>query len=64
MPGVDGPICVAAGTSQVPVEGGVLDMDGHRFLDSPGMAVYFLMYYIKVVWIHWMASGGAVQVDG
>ena len=48
----------------VPIEGRVLDMDEHGFLDGPGMAVYFLVHYVKAVWVHWMACGGAVQVDG
>ena len=42
MPEGGGPIYEVAGISKVPVEGWVLHMDEHSFLDGPGMAVYLL----------------------
>ena len=39
-------------------------MDEHSFLDGPGMAVYLFVYYIELLWIHWVSCGGAVKVDG
>ena len=35
--------------SKVSVERGVLYMDEHSLLDGPGMAVDFLVHYIKLV---------------
>ena len=35
-------------------------MDEHGFLDSPGLAVDFLVNYTELVGVHGMAHGGAV----
>ena len=48
--------------AKVPVEGGVLHMDEHGFFDGPGMTVDLFMYYVELVWVHWMSCGGAVMV--
>ena len=64
MPGGGGPICVAAGTYPVSVEGGVLYVDEHGLLDGPRMAVDFLVHYVELVGVHGMSSGGAMVVYG
>ena len=50
--------------SYVSVERGVLYLDIHGFLDSPGLAVNFLMNYAELVGVHGMACGGTVEVYG
>ena len=39
-------------------------MDEHGLLDSPGLDVNVLVYYVKLVGIHGMACGGTVLVYG
>ena len=43
---------------KVPVEGWVLHVDEHSFLDGPRMAVDLFVHYIELFWIHWMSCGG------
>ena len=50
--------------AQVSVESGVLHADEHSLLDGPGMAVDFLVHYVKLVWVHRVSCGGAVVVYG
>ena len=50
--------------AQVPVESGVLHADEHGFFDGPGMTVDLFMYYVELVWVHWMSFSGAVVVYG
>ena len=49
---------------QVSVEGWVLHMYEHGFLDGSGMIVYFLMNCTELFLVHGVSSGGAMQVDG
>ena len=64
MPVVDGPRCVGVGTSLSFSLEGVLHMDEHGFLNCPGLAVNFLVYYAELVGAHGMACGGTVLVYG
>ena len=50
--------------AQVSVESGVLHMDEQGLFDGPGMAVDFLVHYVKLVWVHGVSCGGAVVVYG
>ena len=49
---------------KVPVEGRVLHTDEHGFFDGPGMTVDLFVYYVKLVWVHWVSCSGAVVVYG
>ena len=60
MPEVDGPICGEAGTFQGFCLMGVLYPDEHGLLNSPEVAVDFLVSYTELVGVHGMACGGAV----
>ena len=46
--------------ANVAIEGGVLYTYGHCFLDSPGLALDLLVYYVKLIGIQWVPCGGAV----
>ena len=46
--------------ANVAIEGGVLYMYEHCLLDSPGLALDFLVYDIKLIRIQWVPCGGAV----
>ena len=48
--------------STVSVERGVLYTDEHSLLDGPGMAVDFLVHYVKLVGVHGVSYGGTVEV--
>ena len=50
--------------AQVPVEGGVLHVDEHGFLDGPGMTVDLFMNYVELVWVHWVSCSGPVVMYG
>ena len=39
-------------------------MNEHGFLNGPGLAVNFLVYYTELVGVHGMACGGTVLVYG
>ena len=39
---------------------GVLYTYEHCFLDSPGLALDLLMYYVELIGIQWVPCGGAV----
>ena len=43
---------------------GVLNTDEHGFLDGPGLAVYLLVYNVKLVGVHRVSCGGSVEVYG
>ena len=43
---------------------GVLNTDKHSFLNGPGLAVYFLVNNVKLVGVHGMSCGGAVEMYG
>ena len=64
MPVVDGPRCAGVGTFLSFCLKGVLHANEHSFLDSPGLAVNFLVYYAELVGVHGMACGGTVLVYG
>ena len=36
----------------------------HGFLDGPGLAVYLLVYNVKLVGVHGVSCGGAVELYG
>ena len=37
-------------------------MDEHGFLDGPGLAVYLLVYNVKLLGVHGVSCGGTVEV--
>ena len=41
--------------AQIPVEGGILDMDEHGFLYSSGLTVNFFVHNIKLVGVQRMS---------
>ena len=43
---------------------GVLNADKHGFLNGPGLAVYFLVDNVKLVGVHGVSCGGAVNMYG
>ena len=50
--------------SKVSVERGVLYSDEHSLLYGPGMAVDFLVHYVKLAGVHGVSCGGTVEVYG
>ena len=64
MPVVVGPICAVVDTCPGFCLGGILYADKHGFLNSPGLAVYFLVYNVKLVGVHGVSCGGAVKMYG
>ena len=43
---------------------GVLNVYKHSFLDSPGLAVYFLGNNVKLTEVHGVSCGGVVEMYG
>ena len=39
-------------------------MDTHGFLNSPQLAVYLLVYNVKLIGVHGVSCGGAVKMYG
>ena len=64
MPVVDDPRCAGVGIFLSFCLKGVLHTNEHGFLDGPGLAVNFLVYYTELVGVHGMACGGTVLVYG
>ena len=64
MPGEGGTICAEAGTFQGFCLVGVLYTDEHSLLDGPGMAVDFLVHYVKLVGVQGVSCGGTVEMYG
>ena len=46
--------------SRVSFESGVLYADEHGLFDGPGMAVDFLVHYVKLLWVHGVSCCGGV----
>ena len=57
-----GPIYAAVGTCPGFCLGGVLSVDKHSFLDGPGLAVNLLVNNVKLVGVHGVSCGGAVEM--
>ena len=43
---------------------GVLNMNKRSFLDGLGLAVYLLVNNVKLIGVHWVSCGGAVEMYG
>ena len=43
--------------AQIPVEGGILDMDEHGFLNSSGLIVNFFVHNVELVGVQRMSCG-------
>ena len=63
MPVVVGPICAEVDTCPgFCLGGGPGCMDKHSFLNSPGLAVYLLVYNVKLDGVHGVSCGGVVKM--